>query len=74
MTHFGRLNSDLELANHTLVFLDAPGLVEEDGERVNHGKSFDDWNPASGGAIELVKTVEAGEFPTAPSFFSSSLT
>ncbi|KAJ7783320.1 Metallo-dependent phosphatase-like protein [Mycena metata] len=51
-SHFGPLNSLVTIANHTVVFLDAPGLVEEDFQRhsVYDGKS----NP--GGAIELVQS------------------
>ncbi|RDB25240.1 Cell division control protein 1 [Hypsizygus marmoreus] len=58
-SHFGPLNSRISIANHTLVFLNAPGLVEEDSERLNHAKSYKDWTPSQGGSVEFVKSLVA---------------
>ncbi|KAJ7045658.1 Metallo-dependent phosphatase-like protein [Mycena alexandri] len=51
-SHFGPLNSLVTIANHTVVFLDAPGLVEEDFQR--HSVYDRESNP--GGPIELVRS------------------
>ncbi|KAJ7188096.1 Metallo-dependent phosphatase-like protein [Mycena filopes] len=53
-SHFGPLNSLVSIANHTVVLLDAPGLVEEDSRRrgVYDGKSSPE------GPIELVQSFE----------------
>ncbi|EJD35393.1 hypothetical protein AURDEDRAFT_154879 [Auricularia subglabra TFB-10046 SS5] len=48
-------NHAARVGNHTLVFLDAPGLVEEDYRRFSAEADFDDWPGAKGGAIEFVK-------------------
>ncbi|KAL5523631.1 hypothetical protein ACEPAG_7804 [Sanghuangporus baumii] len=52
--HFGPLNFQVSLANHTLVMLDAPGLVEEDYRRSSSGQKFENWKPLHSGAIEFV--------------------
>lgn len=58
--HFGRANQVLAAANHSLVLLDAPGIVDEDYMRAGHGTSFDEWIPLRDGAIEFVKGLAAG--------------
>ncbi|KAG5648554.1 hypothetical protein DXG03_003165 [Asterophora parasitica] len=55
--HFGQLNGRFAIANHTLVFIDAPSLVEEDNERLNHAKTYRDWVPRRGGTVEHVKSI-----------------
>lgn len=60
-THFGPLNQQVTLQNHTLVLLDAPGLVEEDYRRVALNKQYSEWEPISGGPIELVKSISPGQ-------------
>lgn len=42
-SHFGPLNQILEVANHTFVLIDAPGLVEEDYRRSERGVSYARW-------------------------------
>ncbi|KAI0682059.1 Metallo-dependent phosphatase-like protein, partial [Cytidiella melzeri] len=47
LSHFGPLQQRLKIANHTLVLLDAPGLVEEERKRVVSGMSFPCWTAAN---------------------------
>ncbi|KAI0688027.1 Metallo-dependent phosphatase-like protein [Cytidiella melzeri] len=47
LSHFGPLQQRLKIANHTLVLLDAPGLVEEERKRVVSGMSFPRWTAAN---------------------------
>ncbi|KAI0093183.1 Metallo-dependent phosphatase-like protein [Irpex rosettiformis] len=43
LSHFGPLQQLVEIANHTFVMLDAPGLVEEERQRKISGLSFANW-------------------------------
>ncbi|KAJ7163630.1 Metallo-dependent phosphatase-like protein [Mycena crocata] len=56
LSHFGPLNFQITMANHTVVFLDAPRLVEEDYQRSSNGQSFHDWRPLPGGPVEFVQS------------------
>lgn len=67
--HFGPLNYKISLANHTLVMLDAPGLVEEDYRRAQTGLSFDEWPAPLGGATDFISSISAGKYSC--SFFSA---
>ncbi|KAL5528510.1 hypothetical protein ACEPAF_7646 [Sanghuangporus sanghuang] len=58
--HFGPLNYQVSLANHTLVMLDAPGLVEEDYRRSSAGQKFETWEPLHSGAIEFGNKFASG--------------
>ena len=58
--HFGRPNQHLAAGNHSLVLLDAPGIVDEDYMRAGHGTSFEEWVPLRDGAIEFIKGLAAG--------------
>ena len=58
--HFGRINRHIPVANHSLVLLDSPGIVDEDYIRAGHGTSFEEWIPLRDGAIEFVKGLAAG--------------
>ncbi|KAJ7924953.1 Metallo-dependent phosphatase-like protein [Mycena leptocephala] len=51
-SHFGPLNSRVTIANHTIILLDAPGLVEEEAQR----PARYDGKPVPGGSIELVQS------------------
>jgi hypothetical protein len=64
VSHFGPLNHQMNLGNHTLVFIDTPHLVEEDYERSGDrpASPFDKWTPIHGGTVEYVKTFGAGVF------------
>ncbi|KAI0314114.1 hypothetical protein OF83DRAFT_1064363 [Amylostereum chailletii] len=57
IAHFGPLNQVLHISNHTLVLIDAPGLVDEDYSRAGEGTSFENWVPIRHGPIEFVKTL-----------------
>jgi hypothetical protein len=61
MAHFGPLNRLISIANHTVVLLDAPGLVEEDIERQDRGQSFSNWKPVRGGPVEFVNAIAEGK-------------
>jgi hypothetical protein len=62
MTHFGPLNRLISIANHSVVLLDALGLVEEDIERQDRGQSFSTWKPVRGGPVEFVNSLAEGMF------------
>ncbi|XP_006461203.1 hypothetical protein AGABI2DRAFT_192735 [Agaricus bisporus var. bisporus H97] len=57
ISHFGPLNNRASISNHTLLFFDAPGFVQEDYERAGQRKSFAEWRPKVGGPFEFVRTV-----------------
>ncbi|TDL14483.1 Metallo-dependent phosphatase [Rickenella mellea] len=57
--HFGPLNHLSSHANHTLLFLDAPGLVDEDYQRAKKGADYRSWNALGGGAVEFVRRFAA---------------
>jgi hypothetical protein len=57
---FGPFNQQILVRNHTLVLLDAPGLVDEDYQRAARGVGFDRWTPVHEGPVEFVKTIAAG--------------
>ncbi|KZV98537.1 hypothetical protein EXIGLDRAFT_727622 [Exidia glandulosa HHB12029] len=54
-------NSVARIGNHTLVLLDAPGLVEEDYRRFGAEVEFEDWQGIKGGAIDFVKKFSPRE-------------
>ncbi|KAH8985697.1 hypothetical protein EDB92DRAFT_1881946 [Lactarius akahatsu] len=68
--HFGRANQLLAAANHSLVLLDAPGIVDEDYMRAGPGTSFEEWIPLRDGAIEFVKGLAGLEQPGPTILFS----
>ncbi|VDC00390.1 unnamed protein product [Peniophora sp. CBMAI 1063] len=55
--YFGPLNQRHLLANHSLVAIDAPGLVDEDYVRAARGIPFDQWPPLPDGPVEFVKRL-----------------
>ncbi|TFL01607.1 Metallo-dependent phosphatase-like protein [Pterulicium gracile] len=54
LAHFGPLNQVTQVGNHTLVLIDALGLVEEDYARMQASQSFRQWQSKPGGTIEFV--------------------
>ena len=44
------------------MFIDAPGLVDEDYRRYTKGKDFDEWFGSKGGAIEFIQNFGKGGF------------
>ncbi|KAF9469965.1 Metallo-dependent phosphatase-like protein [Collybia nuda] len=69
-SHFGPLNSYLSISNHTIVFLDAPSLVEEDFERVSNGRLYSEWHGTAGGSVEFIKVVAKGKMEDPVILFS----
>ncbi|WVQ81462.1 hypothetical protein IAT38_003586 [Cryptococcus sp. DSM 104549] len=55
--HFEAPNSILPIANHSLIMLDAVGLVEEDYRRYAAEMQFGEWDGVEGGVIEFVKDL-----------------
>lgn len=60
-THFSEPNAVLEVANHSMILLDAVGLVEEDYRRYAAEMQFGEWDGVEGGVIEFVKALGEGE-------------
>ncbi|KAI6135705.1 Metallo-dependent phosphatase-like protein [Pisolithus croceorrhizus] len=58
-SHFGPRNHYTSVGNHTLVFIDATALAEEDVLRAGRGHSFDSWPAVRYGPIEFVKQIAA---------------
>jgi hypothetical protein len=62
--HFSPPNAILPVANHSLILLDAVGLVEEDYRRYAAEMQFGEWDGLEGGVIEFVKSLRDGEWAT----------
>lgn len=60
-SHFGPLNSHTSIANHTVILLDAMGLVEEDYQRHSRGQSYAQWKPMPGGTVEFAASFAKGQ-------------
>ncbi|KAI9067104.1 hypothetical protein FKP32DRAFT_1530643, partial [Trametes sanguinea] len=60
-THFGPLNQKVALRNHTLVMLDAAGLVEEDYLRAAKYIDYEHWKPLPHGTVEFAHSLQNGE-------------
>ncbi|KAI0743816.1 hypothetical protein C8Q80DRAFT_861563 [Daedaleopsis nitida] len=56
-THFGALNQKISVYNHTLIMLDAAGLVEEDYQRAAKSIDYDHWTPLPRGPVEFVHSL-----------------
>lgn len=56
------MNRHLPVANHSLILLDSPAIVDEDYMRAGHGTSFEEWIPLRDGAIEFVKGLAVGPY------------
>jgi hypothetical protein len=59
--YFSPPNQVISIANHSLVLLDAVGLVEEDYRRYAAEMQFGEWDGIEGGVIEFVKSAAEGE-------------
>ncbi|KAH7908471.1 Metallo-dependent phosphatase-like protein [Hygrophoropsis aurantiaca] len=53
-SHFGPRNYRISISNHTLMFIDAPALVEEDVIRASRGYTYDNWPAVPGGPIDFL--------------------
>jgi hypothetical protein len=60
---FGPLNRVLTIANHSVVLINAPGLVDEDAKRLQSGQSVDGWKWPSGGAFDYISRVAPNRKP-----------
>lgn len=60
--YFGPFNNKVSIANHTLIMLDAPGLVDEDYRRAGTGKSFEDWQAIPDGTIDFINKFAGGSY------------
>ncbi|KAI0334967.1 hypothetical protein GY45DRAFT_967086 [Cubamyces sp. BRFM 1775] len=56
-SHFGPLNQKVVLRNHTLVMLDAAGLVEEDYLRAAKYIDYEHWSPIPNGPVEFMRSL-----------------
>ncbi|KAK7692935.1 hypothetical protein QCA50_004576 [Cerrena zonata] len=65
-SHFAPLNQHVNIANHSFVMINAPGLVDEDGHRKLESASYVHWAAAMpGGPIEFIRSQEDNsEIPT----------
>ena len=59
ISHFGPLNRRIEISNHSIILLDAPGLVEEDRQRLQYGYSFSSWSAKPNGPVDFVKKLSS---------------
>ncbi|EIN11270.1 Metallo-dependent phosphatase [Punctularia strigosozonata HHB-11173 SS5] len=57
--HFGATNRKASVANHTLLLIDAPGLVDEDARRRRAGASIDAWAASSSETESTLAFVRA---------------
>ncbi|KAF5321719.1 hypothetical protein D9619_001937 [Psilocybe cf. subviscida] len=55
VNHFGSPNTEISIANHTLVLFDAPNYADEDSQRYGQGKKINQWVPRKGGSLEYMK-------------------
>lgn len=60
-SHFGAWNHKTTIGNHTVLFIDAVALVEEDVVRADRGYSYDNWPAVAGGSVDFVKRFAAHE-------------
>ncbi|KAI0688030.1 Metallo-dependent phosphatase-like protein [Cytidiella melzeri] len=56
--YFGPANTKVALSNHTLVFLDAPLLVEEDYRRAKLLKGFHELPANDGGSVAFIRSFK----------------
>lgn len=56
--YFGAMNQVTTISNHTLVFLNAPGLVEEDYQRARHPgmKDYQHYETVKGSTVDFVRS------------------
>ena len=61
ITHFGTPNHEVSIANHTLVFFDAPKFVNEDLKRHGQRMTVKTWRPLQGGSWAYLKNFSKGK-------------
>ncbi|ETW80542.1 hypothetical protein HETIRDRAFT_21171, partial [Heterobasidion irregulare TC 32-1] len=60
MSNFGPLNQHVSLANHSLVLIDAPILVEEDRVRKQQGQEGTQWLPKELKEAKFIHSLNSG--------------
>ena len=60
MSNFGPLNQHVSLANHSLVLIDAPILVEEDRVRKQQGQEGNQWLPKELKEAKFINSLNSG--------------
>ncbi|KAG2079119.1 Metallo-dependent phosphatase [Suillus decipiens] len=60
-SHFGPWNHKTTIGNHTILFIDAVAMVEEDMIRADRGYSYNNWPAIAGGSVEFVQQYAARE-------------
>ena len=55
------MNQRVSVSGHTLLLIDAPGLVEEDYLRSKKNVDFDVWPAPPRGTVEFIQKFSAGE-------------
>lgn len=60
---FGPFNHQATIRGHQFLFLDAPGLVDEDYQRSAEGIPYDRWDPVPEGPLEFVKSIVIDSSP-----------
>ncbi len=63
---FGPFNHQATIRGHQFLFLDAPGLVDEDYQRSAEGVPYDRWDPVPEGPLEFVKSIVIGRVIVLP--------
>lgn len=53
--YFGPVNQRISIANHTLLLLDAPGVVQEDYKRQHLNLDYGHFSPTADGALDFIK-------------------
>lgn len=61
ISHFGAPNNEVSIANHTLVFFDAPKFVDEDFQRHGQRMTVKGWHPIQGGSWAFLKNFSKRE-------------
>lgn len=61
ISHFGPLNDQVSVANHTLLLFDALSFVEEDYRRIERGLTIQEWASLPGGSYEFVRNLAQGK-------------
>lgn len=63
ISHFGALNHEVEVGEHRLVLIDAPGLVDEEAQRVASGMDYPRWAEIRPkGTIAFVHSLAASRY------------
>ncbi|KDQ57771.1 hypothetical protein JAAARDRAFT_275020 [Jaapia argillacea MUCL 33604] len=56
LKHFGAVNQEVSVRNHTFVMLDAAGFVDEDYQRTAQKLGYGEYAPVRGGSVEFINS------------------